>query len=203
MREQVGALVQIFAQGLFRGHVVHGADQGAGLGHAVAFEGAGQAEIHHQDPPGLVAHDVLRLQIAMDDACAVRGFQRPAGLLHDLDGFFRSKLACFFMHQAAQVLTLDILHGDELHAVGLAQVVNPDHILVRDLRGQKQFLLEAVDDGLASCQIRPDHFQRHHAIQFAVARLVNRAHAAFAEDLQNLVALPQQRARLQASKGLF
>ena len=53
----------------------------------------------------------------------------------------------FLLHQAAQVLTLDVLHGDELHAVGFAQVVNPDHVLVRDLGGQKQFLLEAVNDG--------------------------------------------------------
>ena len=46
-------------------------------------------------------------------------------------------------------------------------------------------------------QIRPDNFQRHHAIQFEVARLIDRAHAAFAEDLQDFITLPQQAARFQ------
>ena len=147
--------------------------------------------------PALVAHDVLRLQIAVNDACAVRGFQRAAGLLHDLDRFLRSKLALLLLHQAAQVLTLDVLHGDELHAIGFAQVVDPDDVLVGDLGGQKQFLLEAVNDGLVAGQVGPDDFQRHHAIQFAVARFVDRAHPAFAEDLQDFVALAENRARLQ------
>ena len=195
-REDVGTLVEILAQGLLRRHVVHGADQGAGLGHAVAFEGAGQAEIHHQHPAGLVAHDVLRLQVAVNDACAVRGFERAAGLLHDLDRFLGSKFS-LLLHQAAQVLTLDELHGDELHAVGLAQVVDPDDVLVGDLGGQKQFLLEAVNDGLVAGQIRADDFQRHHAIQFDVARLVDRAHPAFAQDLQDFVTLPQKLTRFQ------
>ena len=34
-------------------------------------------------------------------------------------------------------------------------------------------------------------FRRHHAIQFAVSGLVDRAHAAFAQNLQDFVALAQ------------
>ena len=46
-------------------------------------------------------------------------------------------------------------------------------------------------------QIGPDDLQRHHAIQFAVAGFVDRAHPAFAEDLQDFVALAENRSRLQ------
>ena len=50
--ENIRTLIEILAERLLRRHVLHGADEGAGLGHAVAFEGAGQAEIHHQDSAG-------------------------------------------------------------------------------------------------------------------------------------------------------
>ena len=126
----------------------------------------------------------------------VRGFQRAAGLLHDFNRFLGSQFS-LPLHQAAQVLTLDELHGDELHAVGLAQVVNADDVLVGDLGGEKQLLLEAVNDGLVAGQIGADDFQRHHAIQFDVPGFVDRAHPTFAEDLQHFVTLPQKRAGRQ------
>ena len=127
---------------------------------------------------------------------AVRRFQRAADLQHDFYRFLRRQLL-LLLHQAAQVLTFDKLHGDELHAFGFAQVVDPDYVFVRDPSSQQQFLLEAVDDGLASGQLGPDDFQRHHAIQFAVARLVDRAHPTFAEDLQDFVTLAEHLAGLK------
>ena len=108
----------------------------------------------------------------------------------------------FLLHQATQVLTLDVLHGDELHALSFAQVVDPDYVLVGDLGGQQQFLLEAVNDGLVAGQIRPDHFQSHHAVQFAVSRLVNRAHSAFAQNLQDFIALAQDCSGLKRGRAL-
>ena len=50
---------------------------------------------------------------------------------------------CSLVDQGTQVLTLNKLHGDELHAVGFAQVVNANDILVRDLRRQEELLLES------------------------------------------------------------
>ena len=152
MSEQVGALIQFLAQRLLGRHIFHGADQSAALGHAVAAKRARQAEIHDQDAAGLVAHDVLRLQIAVDDAYAVRGFQRAADLLHDVDGFFGIELF-LLMNDGTKVLTLDVLHGDELHAFGFAQVVNTDDVFVRDLMGENQFLLEAVDNRLIAGEL--------------------------------------------------
>ena len=40
-------------QRLLRRHVLHGADHGSGLGHAIAFERPGQTEVHDQDAAGL------------------------------------------------------------------------------------------------------------------------------------------------------
>ena len=89
----VGARIQFLAHRLLGRHVLHGADHHAGLGHAVALQGARQAEIHDDDAAGLVAHDVAGLQIAMDDAFGVRCLQSGADLQHDVDAFLRRELA--------------------------------------------------------------------------------------------------------------
>ena len=49
-----------------------------------------------------------------------------------------------------QALALDQLHREELDAVGLAQVVDAHHVLVRDLAGEHQLLLEALDGELGA-----------------------------------------------------
>src|SRR5205807_9906066 len=165
--KQVGALVKFLAERLLRGHVVHGADERAGLGHAVAFQRARQAEVHDQNAAGLVAHDVLRLQVTMNDSHAVRGFERTAHLLHDLDRFLGGELG-FLVYEGAEVFTLDVLHGDELHPLGFAQVVNADYIFVGDLASEEQFLLEAVENSLIAGKIGSNDFQGYWPTQLAV-----------------------------------
>jgi hypothetical protein len=90
--ENVGALIERAAQGLLGRHVFHGAHDGAGLGHAGFAERARQPEVHHHDAAVLVAHDVLRLQVAMNHAFGVGAVERAAHLLHHRDGVFRREL---------------------------------------------------------------------------------------------------------------
>src|SRR5205823_3742996 len=152
--------IEFLAERLLGRHVVHGAHKGAGLGHTIAFERARQSEVHDQNAAGLIAHDVLRLQITMNDPYAVRGFERTADLLHDLDRFLGGELS-LLMDEGAEVLALDVLHGDELHAFGFAQVVNADYIFVGDLASEEQFLLEAVENSLIAGKIGPDRSEEH------------------------------------------
>src|SRR5262249_45048909 len=135
-------------------------------------------------------HDVLRLQVAMDNADTVGSFQRTADLDHGLDGFaWRKRLTLF--DYGAQVTALNVLHGDELHTVGFAEIVNTDNVAVRDLMGKDQLLLEAIDDRGVPGKIRTDDLQCNNAIHFAVARFVNRAHTAAAESFEDFVALSE------------
>ena len=113
----------------------------------------------------------------MDDAFGVRGFQRAAHLLDDV-GRFRGLKLFLAPEQAPQVLALDVLHGDELDAIGLAEVENANHIVVGDLARENQFLLEALQDFGIRGQVAANYLQRNLAVQFAVMRLVNRAHSA-------------------------
>ena len=58
--------------------------------------------------------------------------ERMADLLHDLHSLDGREFAALD-EQAAQVLAFDELHGDELHAVGFAQVVDADNVAMRHL----------------------------------------------------------------------
>ena len=132
----------------------------------------------------------------MDDADTMGRLQRPADLLRDLDRLLRRQLL-FLLHEGAQVLPGDELHGDKLHPFAFAQVVNANHVLMRNLMRQAQFLLEALNDCRVASQIWADHFQRDGTIELPVRSFVNRAHAALAKQLDDLVPLPEQYTGLQ------
>jgi hypothetical protein len=78
-------------------------------------------------PAALVDQDVGRLEVAVDDSFLVSGSQSAGYLLHDVDRFAELELAPL-LEQLVKVLALYELHGDELDTLGLAQVIDPDHI---------------------------------------------------------------------------
>ena len=161
--EKIGALVQFLCQRLLRRHVFHRPNKSAGLRHSVALNRTGQAEIHHQNAAAPIPHNVLRLHVAVDHAHAMSRFQRAADLLNDLDGLFRRKLFSL-QNKSTQVFAFDELHGDELHAIGVAQVVDADHILMSNLMRQQQLLLESRQDRGIRGQLRADELQRHRTV---------------------------------------
>src|SRR6202042_678317 len=119
-------------------------DNRSRLRHARFAQRPGQAKVHHHDAPVLVAHDVLRLQIGMDYALGVGRVERPAHLLDHRDRFFRRKLS-LAPQQSSQIISVHILHADKANSISLAQIENADDVLVRDVAGKNQFLLEALE----------------------------------------------------------
>ena len=74
---------------LFGGIVLHRAKRHAGCREPLRLDvlvHAGDAEVGQLDQPRLVEHDVLRLDVAMDDALAVRGSQPERHVMRDSDG---------------------------------------------------------------------------------------------------------------------
>ena len=71
----------------------------------------------------------------MDHTLLVSCVQGPADLLNDCDRLFWTE---FFLlaEEGLQILTLDVFHADELRSLGVSQVKNADHVLVRDLPSQ-------------------------------------------------------------------
>ena len=132
-----------------------------------------------------VLHDVLRLQIPVDDADAVRRFQGQAHLPDDLHGFFGRKLAVV-QQKLANIASFDILHGDKFHTIDFRQVVDANHVSVGHLPRRQQFLLESRKNHRVRRHLGSNQLQRDKMFHFPVERLVNRAHASLAEQGQNL-----------------
>ena len=114
----------------------------------LAGHGPGDAEVHDPRIAVLVDHDVLGLQVAMDDAQMMGLHQAFADLLGDRHGPARPELAGL-PDEFLQILAGNELHGDEGRALGLAQVEHPADVPVADLAGELQLVREALD-GLRS-----------------------------------------------------
>jgi len=85
-RVDVGAGVDGLALDLLGAHVLGRPDHDPGPGDAFLFERAGDAEIHDAGGARLVDHDVLRLEVAVDDALRVGLGQTVGDLSGDRDG---------------------------------------------------------------------------------------------------------------------
>ena len=113
---EVRTRVRGLALDLLRRDIGRRAAPGAEPVPARLVEEAGQPEIHDLRLAFLVDHDVLGLEVAMDDAQAV-GFGEPvADLAGDGDGLAGGE-AADLADEALQVLALDVLHGDVGDAV--------------------------------------------------------------------------------------
>ena len=144
---EVAAVVHGTRQRLFRRHVAGRAQKLAAQGHlgGIRLQRLGQAKVGNVNLPGLVEQNVLRLQVAVNHAFGVRGFQGGAQLLGDghRPAYRQASLA---PQQLVQIFALHVGHGDELGSIGLAQVVNAQNVLVGYLAGQQQFLAKALAD---------------------------------------------------------
>ena len=144
-RVEIDAMVHLSARHLFRRHVARRAEQLAAARHV---GGRGQrlrqAEVRDVRRARVIDQDVVRLQVAVDDAFGVRGGERVGDLPRDRDGALDRQPA-FAAQDAVQILAVHEGHRDELEALDFAQVVDAEDVLVRDLRAEEQLLLEPLD----------------------------------------------------------
>ena len=77
----------------------------------------------------------------MDNAFPVGRAQTAQHLACNVDGFVGRELAVLAQN-LVQALALDVFHGDKSDSVGFAQIENPNHIAIRDLTSEDQFLLK-------------------------------------------------------------
>ena len=96
--------------------------------------------------------------------------------------------------QAADGLALDVLHDQEVAAVGLAEVVDPDEVLVLELGADPRLALEPRDRPRVVHPLGRQDLQRHEAAQPRVAGQVDPAHPAVADQVQQQVAIDPEAA---------
>ena len=125
----------------------------------------------------------------MDDARFVRGLRGPRDLPRMMRRTLRDRQLAV-ARAPRQVRALDVRHRDVLDAVDLAEVVNADDVLVRDLPREQQLLLEAALDLVRRVAVlrdlRADDLQRDGDVEFGVPRLIDGAHAADAEQSKDV-----------------
>ena len=125
-----------------------------------------------------VEHDVGRLEVAVQHALVVRGRQAGAQLPRDLDRLVRRQPADA-AEQGGEVLAVDVLHRQEVLAVGLADVVDAADVGVRDLpRDAAPRRGNAAQRARVGAQRLGQELQRHRLAEREVVGAVDLAHAA-------------------------
>jgi len=95
---------------------------GEGRGEGFVAHNLRQAEIGHLHATPAVQQDVLRLDVAMDDALVVGELGRIANVRHDDQRLARRNAAA--RQKLPQVHAIHIFHQEEIQPVRAAEVVN-------------------------------------------------------------------------------
>ena len=191
--------------GLFGRDVIDGADRGAVAGNAglALLDVAGQTEVGQLQERLAVLpgnEEVGRLDIAVDDALAVRVGQRLDGLLEQLAGQLGLEPAAA-LDVLEQVDPLDKFHRQVISAGGLAGVVDGDDVLVAELLGGAGLAAEALAHARVGGQVGRHDLEGDLAVELHVARLVDRGHAAAGDVAEDLVAADALRTFGAFSRG--
>src|SRR6202034_1028398 len=158
------------------------------------LHGPGDTEVHDLDVALTVDHHVFRFQVAVDDALGVRLFQARAYLSDQIDCLARGQPAETVQHRA-QALAFDKLHRGVGNRTDAVEFVDAADVLVRDLAGEQQLVLESLDHGLIGGDFRFQELERYPFARFAIAGFIDIAHAALSGFGKNLIALRQRSKR--------
>src|SRR5207248_9798510 len=142
--EQIRADIDVFSTRLLRGHVGHRADSGTGTREhrtvescsggngdlLVLFCQFGQAEIKYLGAPAVGYENICRLDIAMNDALAMRGIESVGNLNRNIEMLFVSE--CFPQKPRGKWFAFEKLHRDERLAFVIGDFVDGANVLVID-----------------------------------------------------------------------
>ena len=176
-RVDVGARVGAVALGLLGADIMHRADGLVADGLALRAGEAGDAEIHHLDGTVGLQHDVLRLDVAVDDPLGMGVVQRAEHLRGEMHDLFPGQRAAALLEVFFQRDAVDILHHDILQLVGDRNVVDLDDIgMVEDRDGLGFFL---------------EHLDRNGVVGAHIAAFIHVGHAAHADQAFDQIAAVQ------------
>src|ERR1035438_9898468 len=159
-----------------------GADHHAGLGITRAILEPGYTKVHNLDVPIRLHHQVCRLDVAMHNSLAMSIAKPGAQLANHVELFNQRKLAPR-LQKILKRISGEVFHHNVRVSILLAKVVNSHDVGVVQNSGASlqhepmaQFLVR-LGDGL----------DRHLAANGGVQPSVNDAHAADAQNSQDLV----------------
>ena len=184
----VAARVRRASERLLGRHVV-----GSPHHHAVEREllgrlSAREPEVEDRDGPAVLDHDVLRLEVAMDDAELVRGFGPEGDLPEDRDRACLGQLS-LELDDRPQVLARNVFHRDVGEVVAHSEVVDARHVRVLDLPVEIDLALEPEEELLVvGLPVGRQDLDGDDVVEIQILRLEDDSHAAAADGLLPSVA---------------
>ena len=202
-REDIRSGIRGFSLGLFGRHVGGGAEDRAFLGLQTPVCGRGsrrhpfvdrlaagvgelrQSEVEHLEWTFIADHDVGRLEVPVKNAGGVCGCQR----VRDLNGVAErgADTQPAAANQMSERGARDVLHRDEVDAVGLPDLINRDDVRMIQGGSGSGLLNEALTSLSIDRAIRLEQLDRDGPAEARIDGAVDDAHPAFAERLQDLV----------------
>ena len=148
--------------------------------------------------------DVGWLDVAMDDALLMRGFQPRRNLDRDLQPVRRSQPKAALGKVIAQGLALQQLHGDERLAFVLVKFINRADVGVVQRRNGFALRAQNAREPSGRRRLLPAGTSVLRPTQLQVFGAIDQPHAAAADDLQHAVVrddLPRQATDLEPGFG--
>ena len=140
-----------------------------------------QTEVEHLHGAVGADLDVGGLQIAMDDALLVRGFERLGDLAGDGQGVGKIGDRDPRAMMRGQILALDQLHHERRDAARLLEAVDRGDVRMIQRREHFGFALEPRQPIRVAGHRGRQHLDRDRPLQVAVGRAIHLAHAARAD----------------------
>ena len=132
-------------------------------------------------------HDVLGLQIAVDDALAVRRSERGRHLVADGDGPQQLEAPIAREHRVQRLAHQQLHHEEDRPVLGLAEVGHLDDVGVVDQAGRARLAQEALDGLLAAAEALVQDLHGDLAADVHVLAAIHDPHAATPDDLVQAV----------------
>ena len=193
-RVDVGATIDgAIPCGLLRAHVLWRAEREAGLGDALPAGVADRecdAEVGHQRL-AVGEEDVLGLEVAMDDATAVRVVERLRNGDRETHGFVHGQLL-LAVEPRAERFTFDERHDVKQQPLRLTAVEERQEVRMLQV-GRDPDLGQEAFDAEHGAEFRVEHLDGDRAVVADVVRQVDRGHAAGANLAVKSVAIVQRR----------
>ena len=177
----VGARVQVLTGGLLGAHVLGRAETHARLRQPTAFPstpGQRDAEVGHHRP-AVVEQDVVRLDVAVDQAMVVGVVERAGDFRGDADGIVHRQLD-LALEPGAERSALDVGHYVEHRALDPARVEQGKDVGMVQVGGGLDLLEEALGSDQRR-ELRVHHLDGHLAIVAGVVGEEHRGHASGAQ----------------------
>ena len=192
-RIEVGAAVDaLFTRRLLGADVVDRADRLVGGGEGLGIRQLRNAEVGHLDLPAAEQHDVLRLDVAVDNAAEMRVLQRAQDLDGIRDGLLDGESA-LALHVCLERDAVDVFHDDIFVFALDRNIKDLDDVGVREHENGFGFVDEALHRHLVRRKLLLEDLDGDGGLFEQVIRLENHCHAADADQAFQAIAVVEDK----------